>query len=127
MSSPEILVRDINAQFEEFIEWIVINIKTSTVTDPYSQAPLAETTSQLRLQVSWHDVATETLTADSMNGGVLGILASGNAFCIYQGNINLATYQLPKNSITRRGINYVIETVTNPSQNRWVLALRRIA
>jgi len=126
MVSPEILTRDINVSYEEFLEWISIAYKTNVVTDPYSGAALSETINYVRLPVSWHDVATQSIHTDQQGGGILGTLSSGDAFCIYQGQVNLFNYQFTKNSVKRRGIDYVIETLTNPSGNRWILALRRI-
>ena len=125
MIEPQVINRDINDEFGEFLEQIVINCPIPTYTDPYSSLPIGTTTTQIPLMVSWHDVTTEKLVNDNVGSGVLGILQSGDAYAIYQGVLNLFDYQLPTSTVIRRGITYVVEINTNPSANRWVIGLKR--
>jgi hypothetical protein len=125
MAEPSLLNRDINEQFKEFLETIIFTYSTPTYSDPYSQEPIAVSVGRIPLQVSWHDVTTEALKTDSSGGAILGVLLPGDAYCIYQGTINLFAYQLPRNLVAHRGISYMVETTTNPSANRWVITLRR--
>ena len=125
MAEPFIMRRDINNDFQEFIESIVINYKVPLVIDPWTLAPVKQSISQVELPVSWHDVVQQMLKSDSSGQAILGILLPGDAFCIYQGNLNLWNFHLPQNEVKRRGIDYIIETLTNPSENRWIFALKR--
>lgn len=125
IAEPQILDRDINDQYGEFLEQISINYIIPTYTDPYTKQPLASTTGKVLIMVSWHDVVTDKLVNDNVGQGVMGVLKAGDAYAIYQGSINLFTYQKPTTTLTRRGITYVLEATTNPSANRWVLGFKR--
>ena len=122
---PQIMRRDINNDFQEFMEAIVINYKVPLVVDPWTLAPVKQSISQVQLPVSWHDVIQQMLSPDNSGQSILGILLPGDAYCIYQGNLNILNFHLPQNIVTRKGIDYIIENVINPSDNRWIFYLRR--
>ncbi len=126
MAEQSLMGRDINDQFLEFMETVVFLYSISTFTDPYSLEPIKQTTGKMPLNVSWHDVTTASLKNDNSGEAILGVLIPGDAFCIYQGSLNLFTYQLPSSTLTRRGITYIVETVTNPTANRWIISLKRV-
>ncbi|MCM8774469.1 MAG: hypothetical protein NC820_07040 [Candidatus Omnitrophica bacterium] len=122
----DILDRDINIAFKEFTEQVYINYVMASVVDPYTNQPISGIYLKLPLMVSWHDVTTRMLDIDSEKASILGILTPGDAYCIYQGNLNLFDYQLIDGKVRRRNIDYVIKSITNPSGNRWIIYLKRV-
>lgn len=126
MGDPAIMQRDINVQWQEFIETITIVYQTATVIDPYSSMAIKSILHSFVIPVSWHDVTTEALKIDNSGTATLGVLLPGDAYCIYQGNIDLYAYQLPQNKVTRQGIDYIVESVASPSSKRYVIALKRV-
>lgn len=125
MLEPMAMDRDINVHFAEFIEEILINFRNPLVVDPYTNEAIRENIIQIRLPVSWKDITARGLEM-GIEGALLGVLTAGDAVAIYQGQIDINKFHLPNNSVTRNGVQYVIEKVVNPSESRWVLMLKRL-
>ena len=121
----ELLARDINMQFQDFLEQITIKYVIPTYSDPYTEAPITQTYGSLSLMISWHEVITRNISEKNEATANEGYLyGEGNSEAIYQGNINLANYHLTNSTLIRKGITYYIEAVVLQSENRWILKMK---